>query len=135
MRSAVSALVLLIALGHPAVAQVAPAPSADLAGSASANPLLWPRSTSPAALTDPRTEVFVEELLARMTVEEKVGQMIQADIGSITPEDLRSYPLGSILAGAIRRPAGTNGLRRRLGSNSPGPSVAPMRRERGQPFP
>jgi beta-glucosidase len=50
--------------------------------------------------------VFVEELLARMTVEEKVGQMIQADIGSITPEDLRSYPLGSILAGGNSSPGG-----------------------------
>ena len=106
MRSAVSALVLLIALAHPAVAQVAPAPSVDLAGSASANPLLWPRSSSPSALTDPHTEVFVEDLLARMTVEEKVGQMIQADIGSITPDDLRSYPLGSILAGGNSSPGG-----------------------------
>ena len=106
MRSAVSALVLLIALGHPAVAQVASAPSSDLAGSASADPLLWPRSSSPAALTDPRTEVFVEDLLARLTVEEKVGQMIQADIGSITPEDLRIYPLGSILAGGNSSPGG-----------------------------
>ena len=48
----------------------------------------------------------MEELLARMTVEEKVGQMIQADIGSITPEDLRSYPLGSILAGGNSSPGG-----------------------------
>ncbi|WIY70817.1 exo 1,3/1,4-beta-D-glucan glucohydrolase [Aquidulcibacter paucihalophilus] len=106
MRSAVSALVLLIALGHPAAAQVASAPAPDLAGSASADPLLWPRSSSPAALTDPLTEVFVEDLLARLTVEEKVGQMIQADIGSITPEDLRIYPLGSILAGGNSSPGG-----------------------------
>lgn len=32
-------------------------------------------------------------------MEEKVGQIVQADIGSITPDDLRKYRLGSILAG------------------------------------
>ena len=39
-----------------------------------------------------------------MTLEEKVGQMIQADIASITPDDLRTYPLGSVLAGGNAAP-------------------------------
>ena len=39
-----------------------------------------------------------------MTIEEKVGQLIQADIGSIKPEDLATYPLGSILAGGNSSP-------------------------------
>src|SRR3546814_8127261 len=37
---------------------------------------------------------------------EKVGQMIQADTASIKPEDLRKYPLGSILAGGNSPPPG-----------------------------
>jgi beta-glucosidase len=41
-----------------------------------------------------------------MTVEQKVGQMIQADISAITPSDLASYPLGSILAGGNSGPYG-----------------------------
>jgi beta-glucosidase len=41
-----------------------------------------------------------------MTLEEKVGQVIQADIAAITPEDLREYPLGSILAGGSSAPNG-----------------------------
>jgi len=66
---------------------------------ATARPDRWPQASSPDALTDARTEAFVADLLAGMTLEEKVGQVIQADIAAITPEDLREYPLGSILAG------------------------------------
>ena len=65
---------------------------------------LWPVSRSPAAMTDARTEAFVTALLSRMSLEEKVGQVIQADIGSITPADLARYPLGSILAGGNSAP-------------------------------
>jgi beta-glucosidase len=39
-----------------------------------------------------------------MSDEDKVGQMIQADIASITPAELRTYKLGSILAGGNAAP-------------------------------
>jgi beta-glucosidase len=68
-----------------------------------AHPALWPQAKS-AGLVDPKTEAFVSQLMARMTLEEKVGQMVQADIASIRPEDLRDYPLGSILAGGSSPP-------------------------------
>ncbi|WP_313447313.1 glycoside hydrolase family 3 protein, partial [Brevundimonas sp.] len=71
-----------------------------------AQPALWPRAASPAAMTDATTEAFVTDLMSRMTLEEKVGQTIQADIGSIKPEDLLTYPLGSILAGGNSSPGG-----------------------------
>src|SRR5215467_3694735 len=45
-------------------------------------------------------EIRGDALLARMTPEEKVGQLIQADIDTITPDDLRHFPLGSVLNGA-----------------------------------
>jgi beta-glucosidase len=70
-----------------------------------AHPELWPRTAS-RGLTDAATEAFVSDLMARMSLEEKVGQMIQADISSIRPEDLRTYPLGSILAGGNTAPLG-----------------------------
>ena len=103
MRVAVSALVLLMALGQPAIAQLAAPVDPD---AATADPANWPRSASPAALSDAETEAFVDDLLGRMTVEEKVGQLIQADIASITPEDLLTYPIGSILAGGNSSPGG-----------------------------
>ena len=43
-----------------------------------------------------------------MSVEEKVGQVIQADISSVTPEDVRKYQLGSILAGGNSAPHDDN---------------------------
>jgi beta-glucosidase len=68
----------------------------------SVHPELWP--AAPAQATDPATEAFVEQLLAQMSVEEKVGQMIQADIASISPAELSTYKLGSILAGGNAAP-------------------------------
>lgn len=74
--------------------------------SASANPAIWPLSKSPSAITDAKTEASIDETLSRMTLEQKVGQLIQADTSAITPDDLRQYPLGSILAGGNSGPYG-----------------------------
>ena len=41
-----------------------------------------------------------------MTIEQKVGQVVQGDISSVTPADLARYPLGSILAGGNSGPYG-----------------------------
>lgn len=79
-----------------------------MAGAASAqvaHPESWPPAKSP-ALVDAATEARITALLARLSLGEKIGQMIQADIASITPEDLRRYPLGSILAGGSSPPLG-----------------------------
>jgi len=67
------------------------------------HPLEWP-AAAPATALDPKTEQFVEQLIGSMSSEEKVGQLIQADIGSIKPEDLHTYKLGSILAGGNAAP-------------------------------
>ena len=90
----------LLALGSPAAALDSPQDTAL------AHPALWPAAHSPAAITDVKTEAFITALMAKMTVEEKVGQTIQADIASITPDDLRKYPLGALLAGGNSSPGG-----------------------------
>jgi beta-glucosidase len=41
----------------------------------------------------------VQDLLARMTTEEKIGQMIQPSFSSIDPADVKQLALGSVLAG------------------------------------
>jgi beta-glucosidase len=89
----------------PALAQQAP--TALSGGPTVADPAKWPRTASE-GLIDPETEKFVSGLLAKMTLEQKVGQMIQGDIGSIKPEELRKYPLGSILAGGNSPPLSGN---------------------------
>jgi beta-glucosidase len=70
-----------------------------------AHPALWPPAHSQ-GLVSAANEQFISALMNRMSLEEKVGQMIQADIGNITPEDLRSYPLGAVLAGGAVPPLG-----------------------------
>ena len=79
---------------------------ASAPASATANPVFWPRAASPSAFTDAATERRIDALLARMTLEQKVGQLIQADISAITPADLERYPLGSLLAGGNSGPYG-----------------------------
>ena len=69
----------------------------------SVHPNLWPKAVS-AASTTGQTERFVDRLLSQLSLEEKVGQMIQADIASISPAELRQYKLGSILAGGNAAP-------------------------------
>ena len=59
---------------------------------------IWPRATIPAT-TDPALEARVRSIVAGMTLEQKIGQMTQADIRSITPDDVRRYYIGSILNG------------------------------------
>ncbi|MDP1631664.1 MAG: exo 1,3/1,4-beta-D-glucan glucohydrolase [Caulobacter sp.] len=104
---ALIALALTAGLASASCAQISATPTQSTApGAAIAHPDLWPRAASPAAMSDAATEVFVTGLMARMTVEEKVGQLIQADIASIKPEDLAAYPLGSILAGGNSSPGG-----------------------------
>jgi beta-glucosidase len=68
----------------------------------SLQPDSWPQGAH--RLLDVNTENLVAQILAQMSLQEKVAQMIQADIASITPEDLRTYKLGSILAGGNAAP-------------------------------
>ena len=85
----------------PAAAPVDSAASAD----GTIHPEQWPELAWPLP-ADPALEKKVDDLLATMTLEEKVGQLIQGDIGSITPDDVRKYRLGSILAGGSSDPGG-----------------------------
>jgi beta-glucosidase len=65
----------------------------------------WPSVTSRVS-ADPAAEALVERILSRMSIEEKVAQIIQPDIASITPQDVRRYKFGSILAGGNSSPGG-----------------------------
>jgi beta-glucosidase len=67
------------------------------------HPLEWPAARSPVTVSAP-TAAAVEHLLSAMTLEEKVGQLLQADIDSVKPDDVRRYHLGSVLAGGNAAP-------------------------------
>ncbi|MFK8251511.1 glycoside hydrolase family 3 protein [Ancylobacter terrae] len=70
-----------------------------------ANADMWP-TLAPVPPLDAAIERRIDGLLATMTLEEKVGQTVQADIASIQPDDLLRYPLGSILNGGDASPGG-----------------------------
>ena len=69
-------------------AQQAPQGNGTSPASQAVNPAIWPAPASPFR-PDPAMERFISDLIGRMTVEEKVAQVIQPDIGSVTPEDMR----------------------------------------------
>ena len=72
---------------------------------ATVHPEVWPQGRSPLR-PDPALEARAQALLAKMSVADKVGQMIQADIKYVTPQDVFKYRLGSILAGGNSGPDG-----------------------------
>jgi len=84
-------------------AAAAPAADKDRKEAPTVHPQRWPK-LHPALARDAQLESRVAQLLSRLTPAQKVGQLIQADIGSITPDDLRHYPLGSILNGGNSSP-------------------------------
>ena len=53
-------------------------------------------------------ETRVEALLAQMTLEEKIAQMLQPEQAGITPEDVKIYGFGSVLSGGGSAPASGN---------------------------
>ncbi len=69
------------------------------------HPEIWPSPKWPFE-KDAALEEKVAALLAKMTVEEKVGQVVQGDIASITPADMKKYHLGSVLNGGGSSPGG-----------------------------
>ena len=73
----------------PATAESTEAP---IAATASLGPVIYTDSSE-------AIEGRVEDLLARMTLEEKIGQMTQVEKNSIKPGDITKYSIGSILSG------------------------------------
>ena len=53
---------------------------------------------------DPALEKRIKGLLDKMTLEQKVGQMVQVRIGQATPEEIAKYGVGSILNGGGQWP-------------------------------
>ena len=64
---------------------------------------LWPTTQSPIK-DSTEFQAQIESILQKMTLEEKVGQIMQAEIQTVTPEDVKKYHLGSILNGGGSMP-------------------------------
>jgi beta-glucosidase len=121
MRNLASPLIAILFLAAGACSSMAESPTSppvaapatppDIAAATQGVPVvhpeIWPQGQS-GVPDDPAIEVRVTDLLSRMTIEEKVGQTIQADLGSVTPDDVRKYRLGSILDGGSSGPHGND---------------------------
>jgi beta-glucosidase len=97
LRAGYCALLALVALTASAIWAAAPQPAARI------HPQRWPQ-LAPALPADAQLEARIEGLLKRMTPVQKAAQLVQADIGSIAPDDLRHYSLGSVLNGGNSSP-------------------------------
>ena len=60
------------------------------------------------AASQPTTEQRIADLVAHMSVEHKVAQLVEPDIGAITPADMARYRFGTILNGGNSGPAGND---------------------------
>lgn len=58
----------------------------------------WPAATSPVP-RDAAQEARIAQILAGMTLPQKVGQMTQPEIKFVTPEQVRRFYIGSVLNG------------------------------------
>lgn len=86
-----------------AVAALAAGTGSILAAPPPLEPASWPAGPKPLP-ADPALEARIEKILAGMTLEEKVGQILQAEIQFIQPEDVGRYHLGSVLSGGGSHP-------------------------------
>lgn len=65
----------------------------------------WPKIQSPIT-NQSDVEMRVNELLASMTIKQKVAQLVQPEIRDVTVEDMREYGFGSYLNGGGSFPGG-----------------------------
>lgn len=65
----------------------------------------WPSITSKVK-KDPAIEAKIDDLLGQMTLEEKIGQLIQPEIRHLTPADVKEFHIGSVLNGGGSVPNG-----------------------------
>lgn len=89
-----SCLLAAVALLHAGQASAAPKPLQE-----------WPRIRS-AVAPDAALEAKVKEIVSGMTLAQKVGQMTQPEIKTVTPDQVREYYIGSVLNGGGSWPGG-----------------------------
>lgn len=65
----------------------------------------WPSITSKVK-KDPVLEAKIDHILGDLSLEEKIGQMIQPEIRYLTPQDVKDFHIGSVLNGGGSVPNG-----------------------------
>ncbi len=102
MKPALALGLSLVAVSCASGNQVQVASTEEVKAQGVINPEIWPQL--PATPLDPAIEARIDAIMAKMTLEQKVGQTMQADSASVTPEDVKKYRLGSVLSGGNSAP-------------------------------
>ncbi|MCF5930163.1 1,4-beta-D-glucan glucohydrolase, partial [Xanthomonas perforans] len=107
LATAAAVLMLAACQGKDTAAEASKAATAAAPAEASTaiHPDQWPSPKWPFP-QDAALEQRITDVMAKMSVEEKVAQTIQGDIASMTPDDVRKYRIGSVLAGGNSDPGG-----------------------------
>ena len=66
---------------------------------------IWPAITPPIQ-QDPEMEARITDIISKMSLEHKVGQMVQGELRHVRPEHVLKYRLGSVLNGGGSHPNG-----------------------------
>jgi beta-glucosidase len=103
MKRTISFLLLAVMLSVSCAPKTAPTPTVT-PGPTSTPTLPAPIYNDPSQPIEAR----VEDLLSRMTMDEKIGQMTQVDKYAIRPGDITQYFIGSILSGGGGAPDNNN---------------------------
>lgn len=96
IKKTAMAMLMLSASGSLLLGACSEAPAPVAPDNAASS--VWPQLKLPVA-QDPAMEQAISELLAKMTLEQKIAQMIQPEIRDISVEDMRKYGFGSYLNG------------------------------------
>ena len=87
-------------IGHCLATMIVSFCAGQLAGAEDVPPYLLPNLP---------IDTRVRDLLSRMTLDEKIGQMVQADLGALADAaDVQTYALGSMLSGGNSKPPANN---------------------------
>jgi beta-glucosidase len=100
---ALAGLLALTLTACPATRQETPGEAAT-GGGANPGGATGGGANAGAATTGRPVAERVAALLARMTLDDKIGQMTQAERASVTPDDLTRHRLGSVLSGGGSAP-------------------------------
>lgn len=98
LTGASASVVLIAGLGSPVRADDARPGVAPTNAAATAVSGEW-RKTRSAIGVDRTLEAQIDRILSGMSLRQKIGQMTQAEIKSITPDEVRTYYIGSVLNG------------------------------------
>lgn len=103
-RACTLAVTIPLALSLSACSTAAkPAKTAQAPAASTASPAPWAKVQNPLA-PDAALEAKITEILGRLSLEHKVGQMIQPHIGAVTVDEVKRYNIGSVLNGGGQMP-------------------------------